>query len=156
LALELITEVHPVLVREQVGVDWSWTMQAMQSSTASGKKGRSEQFAALRYISRRSETGADAEQKMKPGGDGPSGMARVGRRASDLTHDAARLLAVPSLYSELLVRPDLSWDEPLEYAAQLKLLTGESWELVKSFLRRSRSDVGWMVIRRMAAVLQPG
>lgn len=122
-------------------------MQATQSSTASGKTCRTEQFAALRYISRQMEVDADPVQGASRRRFGPPGL---GAGEFDIAHDAASLLAVLSLYSELLARPDLSWDEHLEYAAQLKLLTDQSWELVGRFLRRSRVKNGWEDERQAA------
>ncbi len=119
-------------------------MQATQSSTASGKTGRQEQFAALRYISRQLEISADAGQDEDRGRGRPPGTGGGGLDGFDIAQDAASLLAVLSLYSELLARPDLSWDEHLEYAAQLKVLTDRSWELVGRFLRRSRGEMRWM------------
>ena len=116
-------------------------MQATQSSTASGTTSRSEQFAALRFISHQMVEAADVELQYGASCGGPPGnLTGGGKAAADLAHDAESLLAVLGLYSELLARPDLSWDEHIEYAGQLKLLTDQSWELVGRFLRRSQGS----------------
>lgn len=120
-------------------------MRAMQSRTALGTTGRTEQFAALRYISRQMRIAADAEANAGSGRGGPPGSFAGGMNgAANLEQDAASLLAVLTLYSELLSKPDLSADEHREYSAQLKLLTDQSWELVGRFLRGSRPDAAWL------------
>ena len=100
--------------------------------------GRVEKFAALRFVSGQLELAADAGWETGRASSGPPGVGGGGGSSAEIAQDAASLLAMLSLYSELLARPDLTWAEHLEYAAQMKQLTDESWKLVGQFLRHSR------------------
>jgi hypothetical protein len=100
--------------------------------------GRVEKFAALRFVSSQLDMGTDEGWDTGRGSGGPPGMRGGGGSSAEIAQDAASLLAMLSLYAELLARPDLSWEEHLEYATQMTLLTDESWRLVGRFLRHSR------------------
>jgi hypothetical protein len=114
-------------------------MRATQSSTASGNTSRPEQLAALRYTNQSLDSDFGAEGRRLEWQE----VRGVTVGQVDLSRDAANLLAELSLYTELMTRPDLSWEEHEEYQRRLNLLTDQSRELVVSqFLRHSRTKHG--------------
>ncbi len=101
-------------------------MQATQSRTASGSVGQSIGFTALHPM--------DDGMGFKPF----VAMAGIAEGAG-LAHDAGNLLGALSLYSELLARPGVLYEEHREFAAELRLLSDRSWAMIGRLVRHARA-----------------
>ena len=110
---------------------WSVTVQASQSSIASGKESRSEQFAALRRISRRLEVAEGAE------GVG-LGRGRVVADRVGMLRDLGELLEALQLSTYMVASPTGVPDPDGSYAAELELLRKRSWAVVEHMLLSAR------------------
>jgi hypothetical protein len=121
-------------------------MQATQSSTASGTWCRTEQFAALRYISRHldAEMGASTAATGKDydfdfeieSGSRIGSDADAGWGAARLAGDAAELLQPMRRCHDLLTDEAISFAERGRCTAELELLRNRCWELMDRYLRR--------------------
>ncbi|MEO6911969.1 MAG: HAMP domain-containing sensor histidine kinase [Edaphobacter sp.] len=105
-------------------------MQATQSRTASESVEQSIGFAAFRRVNDR--TG------FKPGRATAGGVAAGVAESAGLAHDAGNLLGALSLYSELLARPGVLYEEHREYAAELRLLSDRSWAMIGRLVDHAR------------------
>ena len=106
-------------------------MQAPQSSIASGKESRLEQFAALRRISRRLE-GAEGVEGVGPG------RARVVTDRVGMLRDLSELLEALKLSTYMVASPTGVPDPDGCYAAELELLRERSWAVVEHMLLSAR------------------
>lgn len=106
-------------------------MRATQSSIASGKESRLEQFAALRRISRRLE-GAEGVEAVVPG------RARVVTDREGMLRDLGELLEALTLSSYMVASPTGVPDPNGCYAAELELLRERSWAVVEHMLQSAR------------------
>ncbi len=106
-------------------------MQAAQSSIASGKESRTEQFAALRRISRRLEGAEDAE------GEGP-GRTQLGTGRVGMLRDLGELLEALQLSTYMVASPTGVPDPEGRYAAELGILRERSWVVVEQMLQSAR------------------
>jgi signal transduction histidine kinase len=58
-----------------------------------------------------------------------------------LAHDAGNLLGALSLYSDLLAMPGVLNEEHREYAAELRMLSDRSWEMINRLVNHSRAGL---------------
>jgi hypothetical protein len=126
-------------------------MRATQSSTASGTWRRTEQFGALRYISRHLDSpelggrmlscGSDPDFDLANGNRSGSG-ASAGWDAGKRAGDARELLEAMRRCHERLTDDSISFGEQERCMAELELLRRQSWSLLDRFLRQSCEQRG--------------
>jgi signal transduction histidine kinase len=119
-------------------------MQATQSSTASGSGIYSGKFAALRHVTREMSLNRVAMPVVRRAeaiaADASAPIAGVAEGAG-LAHDAGNLLGALSLYSDLLAMPGVLNEEHREYAAELRMLSDRSWEMINRLVNHSRAGL---------------
>ncbi len=112
-------------------------MRATQSSTASGARSGSSQFAALRSVSRSLVEGLDDRTKTCRTVVAPAGVAE----RAGLVHDVGNLLGALGLYADLMMLPGVLHDAYRQYADELRLLSERSQELVGRLMQHAETDL---------------